>query len=335
MKIRTTTAWWMGVLLVLATGPSGLAQDDPKQDLEKLSKELERLLEAQEKYKKTLDEIRTEFDKYRAARDAEVDRLSRSVAEQAERATAALDRARQVELELEGQRARLELARRRVHDLQDTATTLAEEVKQANAVNAENRAWLERMTKRTGETSATDYLVRLYLPNAIENYRARFHRVPPMSVRELNITSRYQGLRIEKNTLNECSEALVVALRNPDFPAPLRDRFLPTKPPFGNTDADSWNRVPDGGSGLDAVELVDAWGHPIVYIHKNQYKEAVRVVNAKGVEVKVVALFGPDGVFYNPTSYQIFSLGPNGVQEVETKKLKDSDDLRNFELKIE
>lgn len=317
MKTRKTNAWWTGVVLVLAMGPSGLAQDDSKQDLEKLNKELQRLLDAQEKYRETLDEIRKEFQKYKASKDAEL--------------AAALARARQAELELSNQRARLELARRRVHDLQDAMAALAEEVKRADAINAENRAWLEKTTKRTGETTATDYLVRLYLPNAIENYRARFHRLPPMSVKELNITSRYARLGTG-NTVNECSEALVVALRNPDFPAPLRDRFLPAQPPFGNTDADSWSRVPDGGARREAVELVDAWGHPIVYIHKNHYTEAVRVVNAKGVEVRVVALFGPDGVFYNPTSYQIFSLGPNGVQEVETKKLEKSDDLRNFEL---
>lgn len=312
MRRGGATAWMAGVLLVLATGTSGLAQDDSQQDWDKLNKELQRLLDAQEKYRETLDEIRTEFERYKAAKDAEVARLT---------------------LDLENQRARLELARRRTHEIQDEMAALAEEVKRANAINAENRAWLEKNAgPESRKRTATDYLVRLCLPNAIENYRARFHRVPPMSVKELNVTSRYQGLRIETNTVNECSEALVVALRDPDFPAPLRERFLPTRPPFGNTDADSWNAVPDGGV-LEAVELLDAWGHPIVYIHKNHYKEAVRVVNAKGVEVQVVALFGPNGVYYNPTSYQIFSLGPNGVQEVETKKLQDSDDLRNFELK--
>jgi hypothetical protein len=324
----------LGLLLTLAVSQPCFAEDE--EALEKLRAEVEKLRQA--------------FDAYKAAGNAEIERLNQTLAEQTERATRALARARQVETELNNLRARLELARRRTHDLQESAAALAEEVRRANATNEKNRAWLENMSKQTSEATAafkaarkhfatierrhrTEYLVRSHLPNAIEHYRDRFHRVPPMSVKELNVTSRFKGLRVETNTTNECNEALLVALRNPDFPARLRARFLPTKEPFGNTDSDVWSAVPDGGSKLDAVEIVDAWGHPIVYIHKNQYNEAVRIVNGKGVEVQVVALVGPDGVFYNPTSYQIFSLGPNGVQEVETKGLKDSDDIRNFELK--
>jgi len=309
----------LGLLLILAVGWPCFAEDDPAQELEKLKEEVQK--------------VRAEFLEYKTAQGAEV-------AEQIERATAAIERARAAETELRQLRARLDLARRRHHDLAETAATLAEEVKHSKAVNAENRAWLDKMSREKGRVTdearqrlATDYLVRLCLPNAIENYRRDFKRLPPMSAKELNITSRFKHLRIDTNTLNECSEALVVALRNPDFPAPLRARYLPTRDPFGNTDSDQWNQVPDGTSKLDAPEIVDAWDHPVVYIHKNQYREAVRIVNGKGVEVQVVALSGPDGVFYNPTGYQIISLGPNGVQETTAKELKDSDDIRNFALK--
>ncbi|MHC4136855.1 MAG: hypothetical protein ACYS0K_18000 [Planctomycetota bacterium] len=327
-----TALWRGGALLLLVASWPCFAEDDPQQELDRLRKELEK--------------VRGDFEAYKSARDTEIDRLNRTVAEQAERTVAAIARAREAETELDNLRARLDLARRRNHELQETAATLAEEVKQANAVNAENRASLERMSENmraflaakqlfatVKQELATDFLVRRYLPNAIENYQRQFKRLPPMSVKELKITSRFSRLRIDTNASNECSEALLVALRNPDFPAPLRARYLPTRDPVGNTDADLWNLVPDGSSKFDALEIVDAWGHPVVYIHKNQYKEAVRIINGKGAEVQVVALWGPDGVFYNPTSYQIISLGPNGVQEIKTKDLKDSDDIRNFELK--
>jgi len=316
----------LGLLLVLAVGRPCLAEDDPDQALAELRKELQKLRQRVEK-------ASTEFAGYKAAKDAEV-------AELTERATAAVARARATETELGQLRARLDLARSRHHDLEETAATLAEEVKQANAVNAKNRAWLEKMSREKGRVTdetrqrlATDYLVRLHLPNAIETYRHGFKRLPPMSVKELNLISRFRQLRIDENGLNECSETLVVALKNPDFPAPLRGRYLPTRDPFGNTDSDQWNQVPDGTSKSDALEIVDAWGHPVVYIHKNQYREAVRIVNGKGVEVQVVALRRPDGAFYKPTSYQILSLGPNGVQETTAKALKDSDDIRSFEIK--
>jgi hypothetical protein len=282
------------------------------------------------------DEIRTAFTEYKANKDAELAGLEHTLTAQTRRASMALARAEATESEMRDLNARLAKSAVRIDQLQKTAETLAVEVKRANAVNAANKAWLEKMSRDTRATEqrfASVCLVKRYLPNAIENYRNRFKRLPPMSVKELNITSRFKGLRIESNASNECSEALLVALRNPDFPAPLRARYLPTQDPLGNTDADRWSTVPDGGSKIDALEIVDAWGHPVVYIHKNQYTEAVRVVNGKGVAVQVAALLGPDGVFYNPTSYQIFSLGPNGVQEVETKSLKNSDDIRNFELK--
>ena len=79
-------------------------------------------------------------------------------------------------------------------------------MRRAAKINAENRAWLKQMSQEARAAKqrlATEYLVRLHLPNAIENYRRAFRRVPPMSVKELNITSRFQQLRIEKNALNK------------------------------------------------------------------------------------------------------------------------------------
>jgi prepilin-type N-terminal cleavage/methylation domain-containing protein len=137
---------------------------------------------------------------------------------------------------------------------------------------------------------------------------------------------------IEENDTNACNECLLVALRHPDFTAPLGDGGdLPvTDTPYGNTDEDSWNMVPDGSDAALAREILDAHGNPVVYIHKNAYGTAVRIVNAQGVEVDVEAMKKHDGTYYNPTSYQIISVGENGEQERDD--LDASDDARNFKL---
>lgn len=181
----------------------------------------------------------------------------------------------------------------------------------------------------------SEQLVKTYLPNSIERYKQEFKRLPPMSMKELNGIPRWKSLSIpENNSTNECNECLLVALRHPDFSAPLSDGDLPvTEAPFGNTDEDDFNQVPDGSDTAAAREILDAWGNPVVYIHKNKYGTPVRIVNHMGVEVDVEAVRKPDGAYYNPTSYQIISVGENGEQDVDDPVA--SDDIYNFKLEEE
>jgi len=177
----------------------------------------------------------------------------------------------------------------------------------------------------------TKQLVETYLPNSIERYRTEFRRLPPMSVKELNGIKDFKALAIsDGNATNESIEVLLVALRRPDFSAKLGDSDLPVSEPFANLDDDTWNGAPAGGSGSDvaANEIVDSWGNPIVYIHKNSYGQTVTIINGKGESVDVVALQKADGPYYNATKYQIISVGENGVQELSEFDL--SDDIVNF-----
>ncbi len=167
----------------------------------------------------------------------------------------------------------------------------------------------------------------------IDMYAKEFKRLPGMTVKELTAASpRWKGLSLENDT-NTCNEVLLVALRHPDFTQQLGDSDLNVEDPFGNTDGDSWNQVPYGSSNADAQEVLDAYGNPIVYIHKNAYEQPVVIVNNKGEEVEVVALKKADGTFYNPTGYQLISLGENGVQDLEA--LEGGDDIMNFKLEGE
>ncbi|MHC4547192.1 MAG: type II secretion system protein [Planctomycetota bacterium] len=185
------------------------------------------------------------------------------------------------------------------------------------------------------EELQTQQLVTAYLPNAIERYKQEFKRFPPMSMRQLGAITRYKGL-VTDNETNESSEVLLVVLRHPDFSAPLGEGDLPTEEPFENTDDDIWNKVPDGSTDPAALEIVDAWGSPVVYIEKNHYDKAViRIINAAGDEVEVTAVRRPDGAtYYNPTSYQIISVGENGVQD-STEEPDLMDDVMNFKVRKE
>jgi prepilin-type N-terminal cleavage/methylation domain-containing protein len=183
------------------------------------------------------------------------------------------------------------------------------------------------------ERMQTEQLVTAYLPQAIMRYQQEFKRLPPMSIKELNLISRYKGLSTDNST-NECNEALLVALRHGDFSTPLGDTDLPIEDPFGNTDGDMWNQTPNGfGGNPDALEILDSWGNPVIYIHKNQYNEVVRIVKMDGEEVEIEAVKRDDGTYYNPTSFQLISLGENGVFDLEEDDPDLRDDIMNFTIR--
>lgn len=163
----------------------------------------------------------------------------------------------------------------------------------------------------------------------IARYEQEFKRPPPMTVQELvGRGDRWKGLTIDNGT-NECSEVLYVALRHPDFTSPLEEGDLNLEDPFGNTDQDTWNQAPAGTTSADAIEICDAWGTPIVYIHRNHYDQAVEVLNHKGETVQVFAKKKKDGTWYNPSGFQLISLGPDGHPDEEGAV---ANDIANFKV---
>jgi prepilin-type N-terminal cleavage/methylation domain-containing protein len=164
------------------------------------------------------------------------------------------------------------------------------------------------------------------LQTAVKMYETEFHRLPPMTMNELASIPKWTGLQVVGNTTNECNECLLVALRHPDFSKRLGDSDLGTEEPFGNTDEDIWNKVPDGSDKPEAMEILDAYGNPIAYITKNRYEEPVQILLANGTQVEVRAVKRSSGAFYNQDSFQLISLGKNGQQDPEEK----GDDIENF-----
>jgi len=181
----------------------------------------------------------------------------------------------------------------------------------------------------------TTQLIKSHLRIAIERYNQEFKRLPPMNVAELTVSSgRWKALsNPQNNVLNESSEDLLVALKHPDLTAPVTESDWGFDNPTRNEDGDDWNMVPDGCDDSHAKEIVDAYGNTIVYIHKNAYgKGPFRITNQNGEEVEVVACKKAEGQYYNPTSFQLISVGENGKQDVEDGvPTPGSDDIMNFE----
>jgi len=162
------------------------------------------------------------------------------------------------------------------------------------------------------------------LSTTIQRFKQEMDYLPPVSIDLLGKRTKYYSkLKMPDNETNGSIEALVVALNHPELASPLGEN-LDGDGAFGNLDGDSFNTKPKGSSSAEAMEVLDGWGSAFVYIDKNAYgKGPFTVINADEETVEVSAFQKPDGSYYNPTSFQIISLGTNGQPN-------DSDDVTNF-----
>ena len=184
------------------------------------------------------------------------------------------------------------------------------------------------------ETS-TQQLVQTILPMKIELYRQEMGRYPASTISGLQKSGGRLKLWKSVNTTdgnsnNESVEVLVVQLRHPDFSKRLQDDELGAiDPPTGNVDEDEFTEQPAGSDSSAATELLDAWGHPIIYIYNADYDKVFTVMNARGELVEVSALKKPNGTYYNPNKFQIISLGEDGDQSTDGDPML-WDDIHNF-----
>ena len=182
--------------------------------------------------------------------------------------------------------------------------------------------------------SATKQLVGVVLPMKIESYRSEMGRFPASTMETLRKSGGKQKIwknvaTTDGNDLNSSNEALVIQLRHPDFSKRLQDDELGSiDPPTGNLDEDEFTEIPAGSTNAKAIEMLDAWGTPIIYIYNADYDKTFTVMNHLGDTVEVVAVKTPDGTYYNPNKFQIIALGENGVQDLEGGP--SSDDYHNF-----
>ena len=163
------------------------------------------------------------------------------------------------------------------------------------------------------------------LDGAIHRFKSEMGWLPPMTIEGLGKRSKYFAkIKVPDNDINTSIEALCVALNHPEFSAPIGDALGGDA--FKNTDEDSFNVPPKGSPTAEAREIVDDYGHPLIYIEKNSYdKGPFLVKNGNDDEVEVQAVRRKNGEAYNKTSFQIISLGFNGIQDPD-------DELMNFKL---
>ena len=185
--------------------------------------------------------------------------------------------------------------------------------------------------------TSTIQLVQAYLPAKIKDFQGQMGgRLPASTLSGLQ----KMGTKVKPwksvsmtNDINLCNEILIIQLRHPDFTNKLTDDDVQAiSDPWGNLDDDTFSETPVGAKkGNEAIEVLDSWGTPVIYIHNADYDKTFLIRNFLGDDVEVSARQRPDGTFYNENGFQLISLGPDGVQGEEAI----SDDIQNFKMEGE
>lgn len=132
------------------------------------------------------------------------------------------------------------------------------------------------------------------------------------------------GRPVPSNTNNAGIEALVQALFTPGFgqnPDIDEDR--------SNTDEDALDKAFASNGDLKLWEVMDPWGHPLVYFTEADYKDAEKnpptYVNGNGEAVNPKPWrSATGGGFAQANGFQLFSMGEDGQPNTE-------DDLKAWE----
>lgn len=147
------------------------------------------------------------------------------------------------------------------------------------------------------ELKAEHERLLLALRSRIEEFRKIHGVVPPGSVAELrDLDPKFEGLVDGERKAFSSNEALVLALGLADDE---EWRFDLSNSDFDYHDED-----------LRALEVLDPWAWPWVYIPASDYEQGAWTLNAEFEETLVPARRKPDGSFKAPKGYQLFSLGP-------------------------
>jgi prepilin-type N-terminal cleavage/methylation domain-containing protein len=149
---------------------------------------------------------------------------------------------------------------------------------------------------------------------AIDRYNTDHGDYPPSSL---------AALKLKANTLNEGNEALVLCLQSRKKGGPYHEPFKDSR--LQNLDGDKLTLkefqtlkreldLPQASEQL--YEFVDLWGNPFVYLHNRDYLKKARYVDRETKTVEVQAQKSQKlGTYQSPSSFQIWSFGPNGVNE--------------------
>ena len=151
----------------------------------------------------------------------------------------------------------------------------------------------------------------------IDQWKLRFYEYPPGTLEGL---AKVAGLpapkRGERSSSNEANEALYQAIHADGFPG---------SPELGeaevaNLDGDKLQQKLTS-RGLDLREIVDAWGNPLVYFLNTEYvkweQNPPTYSTKTGDDQQPRPYKDEGGGFVNPNSFQIFSMGEDGIPNTD------------------
>jgi len=172
--------------------------------------------------------------------------------------------------------------------------------------------WITR-----GEEAKTQSLIE-ELKVYAQTYEQETGGFPPSNLSALGVNS-------TGDSSNEGIEAFVLSLYRKDLTRNLRPASESDLVNVDNDQADK-NISVFGSAAL--LEFVDAWNNPIIYINWRDYSETfsylVESPDTDREAIDVHALKNSmTGTYFNFDSYQIISVGPDGIFDTE-------DDLANF-----
>jgi prepilin-type N-terminal cleavage/methylation domain-containing protein len=118
------------------------------------------------------------------------------------------------------------------------------------------------------------------------------------------------------NTVNGCSEALVLAFFDPGFTG-----GKPKQEWLVNTDSDSSSRQMTSFGNKQLFELADGWGNPIMYFENLHYNRSVTcMAGMDGDHLEQTVTAARDektGSYLSPSGFQLISAGLDGEFDTE------------------
>jgi len=157
----------------------------------------------------------------------------------------------------------------------------------------------------------------------------QYGKYPPSRPRDLKIGKNFVGKELgQPNDLNSGIESVFFLLNNPLIHC---NQVTADEELIGNADDDVFRNARGNASDPQAREYLDPWGQPLAYFHSNDYKDPkglteILSVDGTRIEVhpkKLSARAG--GGWLGPNSFQVFSVGPDGVQDPD--EAEDGDDI--------
>ncbi len=160
-------------------------------------------------------------------------------------------------------------------------------------------------SQETAKIKETQVLLH-ELASRAESYanQRRFGDYPPDNFRDPA-----RKLLVVADSINPGIESLVAFLSREDSKDEDLSRL---QEKFSNTDNDKSDAPIGRLDRPDKLEIVDAWGNPIVYFTRRSYRQEPQTYrNQYGEDFSVSAWKRKDGSFFNNRHFQLFSAGPD------------------------